>query len=544
MIFRFVPKKIKIMDAKQTLIPHAEAISRTHLRELLSDEARNAAFTVSFENLLFDFSHSKLTTETLDLLSDPLQPVFAKISSMFQGEKINSTENRSVWHTLLRAEESDSPEFQEVLSVRAAIKDFARRIREGNLRGVSGKVFKNILCIGIGGSYLGPEFVAEALRTDPGALAHTGGRRLRFLANVDPVDFLRCTEGLDPSETLAIVISKTFTTAETMMNARKVKEWLISALSAHPAEEVVASHMCAVSTNLAKTAEFGINSERVFGFWDWVGGRFSVTSAVGLLPLYLEYGDVIDDFLAGARSVDNLFLEKANHDHWKQNIPLLMGVIGWWNTECLRYSSRAILPYSQALVRFAAHIQQLDMESNGKQAMITGEAIENTGPIVFGEPGTNGQHSFYQLMHQGRVVPAEFIGFCKSHSIDKEAHDELMCNFFAQPDALALGNTEQQLQNEGCPERLIPHKLFRGDRPSFSLLFESLNAYTVGQLLALYEHRVAVEGFLWNINSFDQFGVELGKSLATRVKGVLKSGDLSTQPSKRLLSHYISHRAN
>lgn len=530
------------MDAKQTLQAHASVIQQTHLRDLLADDTRNAAFAVQFESLLFDFSHSKLNAETLDLLGDSLQPVFEKIQAMFRGEKINTTENRSAWHTLLRADQSQHPEFQEVMTVRANIKDFARRIREGNLKGVSGKVFKNILCIGIGGSYLGPEFVAEALRTDPTALSHTAGRKLRFLANVDPVDFLRCTEGLDASETLAIVISKTFTTAETMMNAKKVKEWLTSSLSAHPAEEVVASHMCAVSTNLTKTAEFGINSERVFGFWDWVGGRFSVTSAVGLLPLYLQYGDVIDDFLAGARSVDNLFLENANPDHWRQNVPLMMGLIGWWNTECLRYSSRAVLPYSQALVRFAAHIQQLDMESSGKQATLTGEAIDNTGPVVFGEPGTNGQHSFYQLMHQGRVVPAEFIGFCKSHSIDKEAHDELMCNFFAQPDALAFGNTEQELQNQGCPERLIPHKLFKGDRPSFSLLFENLNAYTVGQLLALYEHRVAVEGFLWNINSFDQFGVELGKNLATRVKGVLKDGDFSSQPSKRLLQHYLTNK--
>ena len=305
---------------------------------------------------------------------------------------------------------------------------------------------------------------------------------------------------------------------------------------------MVSKHIAAVSTNLQKTSEFGINPERVFGFWDWVGGRFSVTSAVGLLPLSLQYGEKINEFLKGANSIDDLFITKANTESVRENLPLLLGLIGWWNTEFLNYSARAILPYSQALVRFPAHVQQLDMESNGKQCKANGEPIENSGPLVFGEPGTNGQHSFYQLLHQGRAVPAEFIGFCKSHSNDVEAHNELMSNFFAQPDALALGKTRDQLIAEGVPENLIPHKLFFGDRPSLSLLFEELTAFSCGQLLALYEHRVAVEGFLWEINSFDQFGVELGKGLANQVKKTIESGNFEGHPSQTLLEHYNALR--
>jgi glucose-6-phosphate isomerase len=262
------------------------------------------------------------------------------------------------------------------------------------------------------------------------------------------------------------------------------------------------------------------------------------------VPLYLQYGDTIDDFLAGAREVDQDFLVKANPEGARSNMALMLGLLGWWNTEHLKYSARAVLPYSQALVRFASHVQQLDMESNGKQCTSSGAAVATSGPIVFGEPGTNGQHSFYQLLHQGRTVPAEFIGFCKSHSPDTEAHEELMCNFFAQPDALALGRTTAQLQAEGCPEALLPHKTFSGDRPSLSLLFPELSGRAVGQLLALYEHRVAVEGFLWGVNSFDQYGVELGKVLATGVKKVLSSKEVAGQVSEVLLSHYLAHRLN
>lgn len=530
------------MEAISRLKAHASAIKQTHLRDLLKDLNRNASCSIKFENILLDYSHSKLNSETLDLLGELAKSsgLFEKVQSMFAGERINKTEDRSVLHVLLRAQESQLPIFNEVLDVRNRVKDFAVKVRNQELKGVTGKPLVNVLCIGIGGSYLGPEFVAEALKTEPRCSEQASGRTLRFLANVDPVDFIRNTKDLDPSETLVVVISKTFTTAETMMNAAKVKEWLVNSLSSYAPEEVVASHMCAVSTNLPKTQQFGIRDERVFGFWDWVGGRFSVTSAVGLVPLYLQYGEAIDDFLLGANSMDLHFLNNANSENWTSNLPLLLGLVGWWNTECLEYNSRAVLPYSQALLRFPAHIQQLDMESNGKQCTLEGSSVPNTGPIVFGEPGTNGQHSFYQLMHQGRVVPAEFIGFCKSHSPDTEAHNELMSNFFAQPDALAIGKTSEQLLSENCPEHLVEHKSFSGDRPSLSLLFENLTVYTCGQLLALYEHRVAVEGFLWGINSFDQFGVELGKGLANQVKEVFKSGNIENHPSQELIRHYLN----
>jgi glucose-6-phosphate isomerase len=445
---------------------------------------------------------------------------------------------------LLRSNDSPHPDFPEVLKVREKIQDFTSRVRNNEFLGVSGKPLVNTLCIGIGGSYLGPEFVAEALKTHPGCARAAGSRKLRFLANVDPVDFLRNTQDLDPSETLVVVISKTFTTAETMMNARRVKDWILSKLSDHPAADVVKKHIVAVSTNKVKVEEFGIDTQNMFGFWDWVGGRFSVTSAVGLLPLFLQYGENLNDFLKGANSVDEHFFNNCSLDKVSNNLPLMLGLIGWWNTEVMGFSARAILPYSQALVRFAAHIQQLDMESNGKQCTVQGERLESTGPLVFGEPGTNGQHSFYQLLHQGRTVPAEFIGFCKSHSLDVEAHNELMSNFFAQPDALALGKNDQQLLEEKCPEMLVPHKRFSGNRPSLSLLFEELSPYSCGQLLAIYEHRVAVEGFLWGINSFDQYGVELGKGLANQVKEVLRDGNFQGHPSEKLLEFYRRNRNN
>lgn len=530
------------MEILARLNHHASYLKSQHLRDLLKDSFRITSS--QFHDLLLDYSHSKVNNETISLLSEYADSIglYSKISSLYSGEVLNLTEKRSVLHTLLRAEESPLEIFLEVQEVRRRIVEFSNKIRTGELVGVSGQTLTSTLCIGIGGSYLGPEFVAEALRTEPRCAEAAAGRKLRFLANVDPVDFIRSTQDLDPATTLVIVISKTFTTAETILNAKRVKDWIIKGLSSYPSDEVVAKHIAAVSTNIPKTSEFGIIPERVFGFWDWVGGRFSVTSAVGLLPLYIQYGENITDFLKGANSIDKLFLDKANSESVRDNLPIILGLIGWWNTQFLNYTSRAILPYSQALVRFPAHIQQLDMESNGKQCKVTGETIELSGPLVFGEPGTNGQHSFYQLMHQGRVVPAEFIGFCKSHSPDIEAHNELMSNFFAQPDALALGKTPEQLISENCPESLIAHKTFHGDRPSLSLLFTELTAFTCGQLLALYEHRVAVEGFLWEINSFDQFGVELGKGLANQVKKNIENNDFEGHPSKKLLEHYVAFR--
>ena len=352
---------------------------------------------------------------------------------------------------------------------------------------------------------------------------------------VDPVDVARALHGLDPESTLVVIVSKTFTTAETMLNARTVRKWLLDHIKGQDEKNIIRQHMVAVSTAIQKVVDFGISGDNIFGFWDWVGGRYSVCSAVGVLPLSLMYGkQTVQDFLNGAHNMDAHFFEAAP----RNNLPVLLGLLGVWNSSFLNHSARAILPYAQALVRFAAHIQQVDMESNGKRVSVDGTVLPyECGEIVLGEPGTNGQHSFYQLIHQGRVIPAEFIGFCTSpqpihlQGEPVSNHDELMSNFFAQPDALAYGKTVAELTAEGVPSFLHSHKEFPGNRPSLSLLFPTLNAYAVGQLLALYEHRVAVQGFIWGVNSFDQWGVELGKVLATKVRKQLSSSRKEATPS-------------
>jgi glucose-6-phosphate isomerase len=440
--------------------------------------------------------------------------------------------------------------------VRARVAAFAGRVRSGAHAGATGRPLTDVLSIGIGGSYLGVEFVHEALRCDAAGAAGAAGRRLRFLANVDPVDFARAVEGLDPETTLVLVVSKTFTTAETMLNARTARDWLVRGMAGKAAPAaVVAAHVAAVSTALPLVAAFGIAPENVFGFWDWVGGRYSVTSAVGVLPLALAHGPaVVDAFLAGAAEMDAHFAAAP----LEANLPVTLGLLGVWNATFLGHATRALLPYSQALLRLPAHIQQVDMESNGKRVDAAGEPLPfPAGPINFGEPGTNGQHSFYQLLHQGRVVPADFVGFATSQApvaLAGEAvssHDELMSNFFAQPDALALGKTAAEVAAEGAPPELVPHKVFPGDRPSSSLLLPALDAVAVGRLLALFEHRTAVEGFVWGICSFDQWGVELGKKLATAVRGALKDARAGAPPrpgaftpaTERLLAAYLKASA-
>lgn len=385
------------------------------------------------------------------------------------------------------------------------------------------------------------------------------------MANVDPIDFARATEGLNPEETLVIINSKTFGTAETLLNAKTVKQWLVQyyqgTLGMNCADfSVVKAHMCAASTNLQKTRDFGISDDKVFGFWDWVGGRFSVTSVIGVLPLSLIFSnEYVREFLDGAHEMDKHFRETKD---LTKNIPVMMGLIGFYNSTIQGYSSRSLVPYCQALSKFGPHIQQVDMESNGKGVTLDGKKCEfETGVVNFGEPGTNSQHSFFQLLHQGRVIPVEFIGYCKScqpfelqyveGSIPN--HDELMSNFFAQPDALALGCNAEELRAKGVSESLIPHKTFTGDRPSSSLLFNELNPRNMGRLLAIYEHRTAVEGFIWDINSFDQMGVELGKALANKVRDVLKTNiaDKTTTPAEdcgfnrsitNQLEFYLKHR--
>lgn len=501
------------------------------LSELLMDETRTSSMTVQHDNMLLDFSRQLLTAETLSSLLKLAKTadVPKKITSMFAGDRINVTENRSVLHVALRAPRDKTIMLDgadvvaDVHNVLDRIKDFTSRVRDGDWVGATGKRLTDVVAIGIGGSYLGPEFVFEALRTNAQAAKAAKGRRLRFLANVDPVDVARVREDLNPETTLVIVISKTFTTAETMLNARTMRKWIVDALG----NDAIARHMVAVSTDLKRVADFGIDTDNVFGFWDWVGGRYSVCSAVGVVPLSLQYGyEVVERFLAGAHNMDMHF-----HDApLESNMPVIMGLIGVWNSTFLGHGTRALLPYQQALLKLAPHIQQVDMESNGKRVRLDGSALDHpAGPVNFGEPGTNGQHSFYQLIHQGRVVPCDFVGVINSQvpiELSNEPvsnHDELMSNFFAQPDALAFGKSAEQCRKEGIPEDLVPHKTFPGNRPSSSLLINELTPFTIGQLLALFEHRTAVEGFVWGINSFDQWGVELGKVLAKSVRQQLSA---------------------
>ncbi|KAL9172595.1 hypothetical protein ABFS82_03G057800 [Erythranthe guttata] len=516
---------------------HVDDIKKTHLRELMSDTERCQSMMIEFDGMLLDYSRQRATSDTLNKLKNLAEAAHLKekINKMFNGERINSTEDRSVLHVALRAPRdsvinSDGKNVvPDVWQVLDKIKDFSERIRSGAWIGATGKALTNVIAVGIGGSFLGPLFVHTALQTDSEASEFAKGRQLR-LANVDPVDVARNITGLDPETTLVVVVSKTFTTAETMLNARTIREWISAALG----PEAVAKHMVAVSTNLTLVEKFGIDPNNAFAFWDWVGGRYSVCSAVGVLPLSLQYGfAVVEKFLKGASSIDQHFHSAPI----EKNLPVLLGLLSVWNVSFLGYPARAILPYTQALEKFAPHIQQVSMESNGKGVSIDGVPLPfEAGEIDFGEPGTNGQHSFYQLIHQGRVIPCDFIGVVKSQQpvyLKGEVvsnHDELMSNFFAQPDALAYGKTPEQLLKENVPHHLVTHKTFSGDRPSVSLLLPSLNAYNIGQLLAIYEHRVAVEGFVWGINSFDQWGVELGKSLATQVRKQLNASRKKAEP--------------
>ncbi|KAJ9509876.1 hypothetical protein QJQ45_011515 [Haematococcus lacustris] len=541
------------------LTAHMAEIKQTHLRDMMADERRCMALIKESEGIYFDFSRQRVNATTMEVRLTPNSlPLFGpqrrfhrpalhtpscahlvpqlllklaeaanlrkKIDDMFNGEHLNSTEDRAVLHVATRARRDQKivadgknvvPDVWDVLD---KIKRFSDKVRSGEWLGATGKPLKHIVAVGIGGSFLGPLFVHTALKTEPMAAKEAEGRSLHFLANVDPIDVARALNGLNPEETLVVVVSKTFTTAETMLNARTVRKWLVTQLG----PEAVAKHMVAVSTNLKLVKEFGIDPDNAFGFWDWVGGRYSVCSAVGMLPLSLQYGfDIMETFLAGANNIDDHFRNMP----LDQNLPVLMGLLSVWNVSFLGYPARAILPYCQALSKLAPHIQQVSMESNGKGVDIHGAPLPfDAGEIDFGEPGTNGQHSFYQLIHQGRVVPCDFIGIVRSQQsvyLKGEIvsnHDELMCNFFAQADALAYGKTPEQLRSENVPDYLIPHRTFTGNRPSMSIMLPNCTAYTVGQILALYEHRVAVQGFIWGINSFDQWGVELGKVLASKVR--------------------------
>ncbi|MFE7100582.1 glucose-6-phosphate isomerase [Streptomyces erythrochromogenes] len=518
---------------------HREEFGRTHLRQLFDENpGRGAGYTLRVGDLYIDYSKHLVTDETLELLRElaAATGVAELREAMFRGEKINTTEDRAVLHTALRAPadavvevdgENVVPGVHEVLDKMAA---FSEQIRSGAWTGFTGKRIRNVVNIGIGGSDLGPAMAYEALR----AFADRD-LTVRFVSNVDGADLHEALRDLDPAETLFIIASKTFTTIETITNATSARGWLLAGLGGDQA--AVARHFVALSTNAEKVTEFGIDPANMFGFWDWVGGRYSFDSAIGL-SLMIAIGPVaFRDLLAGFHLMDQHFRTAPA----EENAPLLMGLLGIWYGAFFDAQSHAVLPYSHYLSRFTAYLQQLDMESNGKSVDRDGNPVEwQTGPVVWGTPGTNGQHAYYQLIHQGtKVIPADFIGFAKPVAELEEApaaqHDLLMANFFAQTQALAFGKTADEVRAEGAPESLVPHKTFHGNHPTTTILATELTPGVLGQLIALYEHKVFVQGAVWNIDSFDQWGVELGKVLAKRVEPALTEGadvpglDASTQ---------------
>lgn len=520
---------------------HREELGQTHLRELFeADPERGTKYTLAAGDLHIDYAKHLVTDETLALLRElaAATGVAELRDAMFRGEKINITEDRAVLHTALRAPESAVvkvdgedvvPEVHSVLRKMAAFSD---RVRSGEWTGHTGKRIKNVVNIGIGGSDLGPAMAYEALRA-----FSDRDLTMRFVSNVDGADLHEAVRDLDPAETLFIIASKTFTTIETITNATSARDWLLTELGA--GEEAVARHFVALSTNEEKVAEFGIDTANMFGFWDWVGGRYSFDSAIGLSLMIAIGPDHFRQLLDGFHLMDEHFRTAPP----EENAPLLMGLLGIWYGNFHDAQSHAVLPYSHYLSRFTAYLQQLDMESNGKSVDRNGDPVDwQTGPVVWGTPGTNGQHAYYQLIHQGtKLIPADFIGFARP--VDGllpglvAQHDLLMANFFAQTQALAFGKTPEEVRAEGVAEELVPHKTFRGNHPTTTILARELTPSVLGQLIALYEHKVFVQGAVWNIDSFDQWGVELGKVLAKRLEPALVEGaDVAgLDPSTRAL---------
>ncbi len=507
----------------QALAAHYVQIKDVHLRTLFAaDPQRGERMTAEAAGLYLDYSKHRITDETLRLLAALAEAcgLRGRIDAMFHGDKINITENRAVLHVALRAPAGQqifvdgvdvTPEVHAVLDKMA---DFVQRVRSGQWLGHTGKPIRNVVNIGIGGSDLGPVMAYEALR-------HYATRAMtfRFVSNVDGTDFAEATHDLDPAETLFIVSSKTFTTQETMANAHSARAWALTALRD---EAAIARHFVAVSTNAAKVAEFGIDTANMFGFWDWVGGRYSMDSAIGLSTMLAVGPEGFRAMLAGFHAMDEHFHTAP----LERNLPAIMGLLTVWYNEFFGAQTVAVLPYDQYLKRFPAYLQQLTMESNGKRVTLQGAAINDyqTSPIYWGEPGTNGQHSFYQLIHQGtKLIPCDFIGFAHSLNPLGNHHDLLMSNVFAQAEALAFGKTTDEVLGEGTPAWLAPHRTFPGNRPSNVLLAERLTPEILGALIALYEHSVFVQGAIWDVNPFDQWGVELGKALANRIVPELTS---------------------
>jgi len=515
---------------------HAATLAPRHLRELFAaDRDRGTRLTLEAAGLYADYSKQRVTDETLHLLLALAEAcgVREHTDAMFRGDKLNRTEARAVLHTALRAPATQQifvdgrdvvPDVHEVLDRMAA---FATRVRNGTWTGHTGRRIRTIVNIGIGGSDLGPVMAYEALR-------HYAQLDLavRFVSNVDGTDFVEAVRELDAAETLFIVCSKTFTTLETLTNAHAARAWCLSTLGD---DRAIAKHFVAVSTNAADVAKFGIDTENMFGFWDWVGGRYSMESAIGLSTMLAIGPERFRAMLTGFRAMDAHFRSAP----LARNLPVLLGLIGVWNTDFLDAPTVAVLPYEQYLKRFPAYLQQLTMESNGKHVTLDGEPVDYpTGPIYWGEPGTNGQHSFYQLIHQGtRLVPCDFVGFARTLNPLGDQHDLLMANLFAQSEALAFGKTTEEVVAEGVAPALVPHKVFEGNRPSTTILAEQLTPHALGALVALYEHIVFVQGVIWNLDSFDQWGVELGKALAKRTASELAS---AAEPT---LSHDSSTNA-
>ncbi|GGR91455.1 glucose-6-phosphate isomerase 2 [Streptomyces nojiriensis] len=507
---------------------HREEFGQTHLRELFEENpGRGAGYTLQVGDLHIDYSKHLVTDETLALLRELAEAtdVAGLREAMFHGEKINTTEDRAVLHTALRAPADTTVEVDGenvvpgVHAVLDKMADFSDRIRSGAWTGFTGKRIKNVVNIGIGGSDLGPAMAYEALRafTDRDLT-------VRFVSNVDGADLHEAVRDLDPAETLFIIASKTFTTIETITNATSARGWLLAGLGGDQA--AVARHFVALSTNAEKVTDFGIDPANMFEFWDWVGGRYSLDSAIGLSLMIAIGPAAFREMLGGFHAMDEHFRTAPAHE----NAPLLLGLLGIWYSAFFDAQSHAVLPYSHYLSRFTAYLQQLDMESNGKSVDRDGNPVEwQTGPVVWGTPGTNGQHAYYQLIHQGtRMIPADFIGFARPvaelEAAPAAQHDLLMANFFAQTQALAFGKTADEVRAEGAPESLVPHKTFHGNHPTTTILAGELSPAVLGQLIALYEHKVFVQGAVWNIDSFDQWGVELGKVLAKRVEPALSEG--------------------
>jgi glucose-6-phosphate isomerase len=515
---------LRSRPAWRALERHHAEVRGLHLRDMFAgDPGRGERLVAEGAGLYLDYSKNRITDETITLLVALAEEcgLRERTEAMFRGERINVTEDRAVLHVALRMPKGEPLTVEgvdvvaEVHAVLDRMSAFADRVRSGEWKGHTGKPIRNVVNIGIGGSDLGPVMAYEALR-------HYTKRDLafRFVSNVDSTDFAEATRDLDPEQTLFIVSSKTFTTLETMTNARTAREWTLAALGD---ESAIAKHFVAVSTNAEAVSEFGIDTDNMFGFWDWVGGRYSMDSAIGLSTMIAVGPDGFREMLAGFHAMDVHFRTTP----FARNLPVLMGLLDVWYGDFFGAQTVAVLPYSQYLKRFPAYLQQLTMESNGKHVTLDGFPVDyQTGAVLWGEPGTNGQHSFYQLIHQGtELIPADLIGFGKNLNPIRDHHDLLMSNVFAQAEALAFGKIEEEVRVQGTPDSVVPHRVFEGNRPTNTILTEQLTPHTLGALVALYEHSVFTQGTVWDINSFDQWGVELGKVLATRIIPELESPD-------------------